>query len=151
MRISALCSILLLGALLPAAGLAAEDRRPPALTGTYSDVCVHPESGDLLGTELSFTRSGDVTYVLMQIYEGEAVPPELLTVTYRGAQMYVTAEGGGDVLALELKETALYLRWLGGRLGSSGSERDVLQHGVAVWAGGEPAYCGARGRSSASG
>ncbi len=151
MRMPSLWQVLLAASLLNAADLAAEDLRPPTLKGTYSDVCVHPESGDLLGTELSFTRSGDVTYVLMQGYEGEAVPPELLTVTYRGAQMYVTAEGGGDVLAMELKGTALYVRWLGRRLGSSGSERDVLHHGVAVWAGGEPAYCGARGKSSASG
>ncbi len=141
MRVRLLLQVMLAASLLNAAELAAKDLRPPTLTGTYSDVCVHPESGDLLGTELSFIRSGDVTYVLMQPYEGEAGVPELLKVRSSGSRMYVHSEAAGDVLSLELRDEVLVGVWLDGQMGAPVQRRDTLVPARTVWGGAEPEYC----------
>lgn len=141
MRVCSLWLVLLAASLLNATELAAEDLRPPTLTGTYSDVCVHPESGDLLGTELSFIRSGDVTYVLLQPYEGEAGVPELLKVRSSGPRMFVHSEAAGDVLSLEVGDEVLVAVWLTGQMGASGQQRDTLVRARTVWGGAEPGYC----------
>ena len=141
MRMSSIWQILLAASLLNATELAAEDLRPPTLTGTFSDVCVHPESGDLRGTELSFIRSGDVTYVLLQPYEGEAGVPELLKVRSSGPRMFVHSEAAGDVLSLELRDEVLIGVWLDGRMGALGQQREALPRARAVWSGAEPGYC----------
>lgn len=125
-----------------AAAMAVPDERPPTLSGTYSSVCVHRDSLDLLGLELSFTRSGDVTYVLMQPYEGEAGVPELLKVRASGPRMFVHSENAGDVLSLEVRDEGLVAVWLSGRVGASGERREELVHARAVWNGEEPGYCG---------
>lgn len=41
----------------------------------YSDVCLHRETGDLLGTRIALMRFADATYVFVQIAEGQLEEP----------------------------------------------------------------------------
>ena len=53
---------------------------PPAWAGSYSNVCLHPDTGDLLGVEVSLIPSSQGLTVLYQAFEGAPTPPEVTSV-----------------------------------------------------------------------
>ena len=70
-------SALLLLMLMPASGAFAMDRLPESFV-VYSNVCVHRETGDLLGTRIALLRFSDGAYVLVQSAEGELEAPDTI-------------------------------------------------------------------------
>jgi hypothetical protein len=49
----------------------AADAQPQYFIRLYSDICLHPESGDLLGTRIIVLKLRDGNYVYFQPSEGE--------------------------------------------------------------------------------
>jgi hypothetical protein len=64
--------------------------------GTYSNVCMHPETGDLLGAQLEIRYSNGKPDVLLWICEGECGRP-LITgkITINGNQLAFTGAEKG--------------------------------------------------------
>lgn len=74
-----LLKMLLLLILLPVCAAAAEHL--PDSFVVYSDVCVHRETGDFLGTRIALLRFADGADVLVQVGEGELGVPEVIKLT----------------------------------------------------------------------
>jgi hypothetical protein len=107
---------------------------------TYSNVCRHAESGDLLGLEVSFVSDADGGYALVQRYEGEAIPPELMQVKRRGDDL-VLASGATDAIALRQDGKRMQLTYLDGQLSAAGRPSDTLTPSSPVWQGKNVAVC----------
>jgi len=43
----------------------------------YSDICVHAETGDLLGTRIGLIKLSDATYAFFQVAEGVTESPQI--------------------------------------------------------------------------
>jgi hypothetical protein len=56
----------------------------PMVVRLYSDMCVHPESGDLLGTRIMLLDLNDGPYLIFQEAEGAMGTPEIVRLE-RGA------------------------------------------------------------------
>jgi hypothetical protein len=56
----------------------------PMVVRLYSDMCVHPESGDLLGTRIMLLDLNDGPYLIFQEAEGAMGMPEIVRLE-RGA------------------------------------------------------------------
>ena len=50
----------------------------------YSDICLHRETGDLLGTRIGVMKLRDATYIFYQIAEGEFEQPQIIKLTKDG-------------------------------------------------------------------
>lgn len=98
----------------------------PPLAGTYSNVCVHPESGDLLGTELTFAGTADPGRVQLQRYEGAAVAPEQLRMTARGTAWYLHRGDGVAMMVLQRQGAALRVTYRDGQQASAGGTSETL-------------------------
>ena len=64
----------------------------------YSDMCIHPESGDLLGTRIAVFDLGDASYVTFQEAEGVMGKPETVRLApddLRGSALSFVLESGG--------------------------------------------------------
>lgn len=96
------------------------------LAGIYSNVCMHPESGDLLGTELTFAGPADPGRVQLQRYEGAAVAPEQLRMTARGTAWYLHGGDGAAMMLLQRQGAALRVTYLDGQLSSGGGTSETL-------------------------
>jgi hypothetical protein len=66
--------------LLPVGGAVAVEWAPENLA-VYSNVCVHRQTGDLLGTRIALLRFADATYVYVQIAEGELETPQVIKLS----------------------------------------------------------------------
>lgn len=102
--------------------------------GSYSNVCMHPESGDLLGHALSFIPYAGGTAVLLQRFEGEALAPQLLILREQdGISTASAAEGMPPVIRLTREHTRLRIRYLDGQQDSpEGSLRPIA---APLWTG----------------
>lgn len=125
----------LIAVVLASEGSAVAASEPLPLMGTFSNVCVHPESGDLLGTEISFMKGGQATFALVQRYEGESNAPELMGVTQGKSTLYVGPSKGSNMLSLELVGTSVRITWLDGQEGSFGGLSETLVRSSPVWSG----------------
>jgi len=106
--------------------------------GSYSNVCVHPQSGDLLGAELSFIAYGGGTAVLWQPFEGEGLPPQVLMLREEGGTtVAVEAAGAPALFSITRERTQIRVRYLQGQDG----EVIVLRPGAAQWMGARPPVC----------
>ncbi|KAB8161365.1 hypothetical protein FKV24_019055 [Lysobacter maris] len=98
-------------------------------TGTFSSVCRHNESGDLLGMEVSFVPDGDGMWLLAQRYEGVPTRPALLSVGHSN-DSHVDAEvksEDGDFFMLEmLSNGRLRIKYMDGQVSHTGSDSEVL-------------------------
>lgn len=67
----------------------------------YSDICVHPESGDLLGDRVVVMRFVDGDYVLFQTAEGVIAAPQVAkaTVDLRGGDIRFSVLEAEKVIA----------------------------------------------------
>ena len=63
-----------------AASVASAGKPDPRWSGTYSNLCMHEESGDLLGIEMSFVHASGASaqLVLFQFAEGVLPEPRLI-------------------------------------------------------------------------
>mgnify|MGYP006916637831 CR=1 FL=1 len=107
---------------------------------TYSSVCRHAESGDLLGLEVSFVSDVDGGYALVQRYEGAVTPPELMQVKRRGDDL-VLASGATDAIALHQDGKRMQVTYLDGQLSAAGTLSDTLTPSSPVWQGKNVAVC----------
>ncbi|HEL3813614.1 TPA: hypothetical protein UMY79_000440 [Stenotrophomonas maltophilia] len=107
---------------------------------TYSSVCRHPDSGDLLGLEVSFVSDAGSGYALVQRYEGAAIAPVLMQVKQRGRDL-VLMSGATDSIALRQDGKTLRLTYLDGQLSAAGSSSETLIPSLAVWQGKRVAAC----------
>lgn len=112
--------------MLVLSGASAQVGAAPSLEGTYSNVCLHPESGDLLGTELTFAGPADPGHVQLQRYEGAAVAPEQLRLTARGARWNVLDADGAVVMVLRREGAALRVTYLDGQQADVGGDSETL-------------------------
>lgn len=110
------------------------------LRGTYSNVCMHSDTGDLLGLELSFVSAAEGGYVLVQRYEGGPIAPELMKIKRRG-DLIVLVLGGSDSIALRKKGGGVRATYLDGQLSSLGTSDETLASSSPVWQGKKPAVC----------
>ncbi|TDV30473.1 MULTISPECIES: hypothetical protein [Stenotrophomonas] len=107
---------------------------------TYSNVCRHPESGDLLGLELSFIGGADRGYVLVQRYEGEVSTPEVMKIEVRGDQL-ILLNGKTESIALLREKSGMRATYLDGALSPAGSANEKLAPSQAVWQGRQVGVC----------
>lgn len=107
---------------------------------TYSSVCRHADSGDLLGLEVSFVSEADGGYALVQRYEGAAIAPVLMQVKQRGRDL-VLVSGATDSIVLRRDGKTLRLTYLDGQLSAAGSSSETLIPSLAVWQGKRIAAC----------
>jgi len=96
------------------------------LAGTYGNVCVHPDSGDMLGIELFFPGAADPGHARLRHYEGAALAPERLVMGTRGAAVYLYASDGTAVMVVRRQGAALQVTHLTGSQASSGGDRETL-------------------------
>ncbi|WP_312253163.1 hypothetical protein [Stenotrophomonas sp.] len=131
------CILTLALALLPgvAVGAGAPNHAP-----TYSNVCMHPESGDLLGLEISFVGGVDGGYALVQRYEGEATAPEVMKIKPRGDSL-VLMHGNTESIAVQREARGLHVTHLDGAQSSTGASTETLPPASAVWQGRQVAVC----------
>ena len=81
----AILGSLALGATLTAAqATTSVDTQTGEPAAIYSSVCVHPETGDLLGFRVVVMHFPDTTYIMFQAAEGSMDPPELTEATLYG-------------------------------------------------------------------
>ncbi len=111
-----------------------------SLRGTYSNLCIHLDTGDLLGIELSFVSEAEGGYVLVQRYEGGPVVPELMKVKSRGDRI-VLAVGGSDSIALQIIGSVVRATYLDGQQSRLGTAVENLIASSPVWQGKKPAIC----------
>lgn len=111
-----------------------------ALRGTYSNLCIHPDTGDLLGIELSFVSEAEGGYVLVQRYEGGPLAPELMKIKSRGNRI-VLAVGESDSIALQRKGGGVRATYLDGQQSRLGTAVENLIASSPVWQGKKPAIC----------
>lgn len=111
-----------------------------ALRGTYSNLCIHPDTGDVLGIELSFVSEAEGGYVLVQRYEGGPLAPELMKIKSRGDRI-VLAVGESDSIALQRKGSGVRATYLDGRQSRLGTAVENLISSSPVWQGKKPAVC----------
>lgn len=131
------CILALALALLPgvAVGKGAPEHAP-----TYSNVCMHPESGDLLGLEISFVGGADGGYAVVQRYEGEATAPEVLKIKPRGDSL-ILMHGNTQSIAVKREASGLRVTHLDGAQSSTGASTETLPPAPAVWQGRQVAVC----------
>ncbi|KAF1013336.1 MAG: hypothetical protein GAK31_03485 [Stenotrophomonas maltophilia] len=110
------------------------------LSGTYSNVCTHADTGDLLGLKLSFVSEAEGGYVLVQRYEGGPIAPELMKIQRRG-DLLVLVLGGSDSIALRRKGSGVRATYLDGQLSSLGTSDETLASSSPIWQGKMPAVC----------
>ena len=111
-----------------------------SLRGTYSNLCIHPDTGDLLGIELSFVSVAEGGYVLVQRYEGAPLAPELMKIKSRGDRI-VLAVGESDSIALQRKGSGVRATYLDGQQSRLGTAVENLIASSPVWQGKKPAIC----------
>lgn len=107
---------------------------------TYSNVCMHPESGDLLGLEISFVGGANAGYAVVQRYEGEATAPEVMKIKPRGDSL-VLMHGNTESLAVQREASGLRVTHLDGAQSSNGGATEMLPPASAVWQGRQVAVC----------
>ncbi|AWH28967.1 hypothetical protein [Stenotrophomonas sp. YAU14A_MKIMI4_1] len=131
------CILTLALALLPdiATGAGAPNHAP-----TYSNVCMHPESGDLLGLEISFVGGADGGYAVVQRYEGEATAPEVMKIKPRGDSL-VLMHGNTESIAVHRNASGLRVTHLDGAQSSNGGATETLPPASAVWQGRQVSVC----------
>ncbi|KAG0758094.1 hypothetical protein G6F22_019743 [Rhizopus arrhizus] len=129
---------LVVGLLVLSAPVASANADPR--DATYSSVCRHAESGDLLGLEVSFVSEADGGYALVQRYEGAAIAPVLMQVKQRGRDL-VLVSGATDSIALRQDGKILRLTYLDGQLSAAGSSSETLIPSVPGWQGKSGAAC----------
>ncbi|WP_313459283.1 hypothetical protein [Stenotrophomonas sp.] len=125
--------------LLALPGIASGDESQ-ALRGTYSNLCIHPDTGDLLGIELSFVSEAEGGYVLVQRYEGGPIVPELMKIKSRGDRI-VLAVGDSDSIALQRTGGGVRATYLDGQQSRLGTAVENLISSLPVWQGKKPALC----------
>ena len=113
-----LCCVLF-GSLLTASAQA----QVPSMT-VYSDICMHEETGDLLGTRVALLKLPDATYVFFQLAEGELSPPVIGKLLQRGETIAFEVDLYGKTLKFigTLTNTAITARLSNNGLSPSGSE-----------------------------
>ncbi|MCU1001899.1 hypothetical protein JAK44_13175 [Stenotrophomonas maltophilia] len=129
---------LAVGLLVLSGPVASDDAQPR--DATYSSVCRHADSGDLLGLEVSFISEADGGYALVQRYEGAAIAPVLMQVKQRERDL-VLVSGATDSIALRQDGKTLRLTYLDGQLSAAGSSSENLIPSLAVWQGKSVAAC----------
>ncbi|WP_312735789.1 hypothetical protein [Stenotrophomonas sp.] len=106
--------------------------------GSYSNICVHPQTGDLLGAELSFITYGGGTAVLWQPFEGEGLPPQVLVLREeRGTTVAAEDASAPALFSITRERTRMRVRYLHGQAG----ETIVLRPGASQWMGARPPVC----------
>ncbi|KAG1468091.1 hypothetical protein G6F57_012739 [Rhizopus arrhizus] len=129
---------LVVGLLVLSAPVASANADPR--DATYSSVCRHAESGELLGLEVAFVSEADGGYALVQRYEGAAIAPVLMQVKQRGRDL-VLVSGATDSIALRQDGKILRLTYLDGQLSAAGSSSETLIPSLPVWQGKSVAAC----------
>lgn len=112
----------------------------PKQAPTYSNVCMHPESGDLLGLEISFVGGADGGYAVVQRYEGEATAPEVMKIKPRGDSL-VLMHGNIESITAQRQASGLNVTHLDGAQSSTGASTETLPPASAVWQGRQVAAC----------
>lgn len=131
------CILVLALAVLPSVAAGASSPKQPP---TYSNVCTHPESGDLLGLEISFVGGGDGGYAVVQRYEGEATAPEVMKIKPRGDSL-ILMHGNTESITAERQASGLHVTHLDGAQSSNGGATETLPPAPAVWQGRQVAVC----------
>lgn len=111
---------------------------PVVLSGTFSSVCKHSETGDVLGTEISFIPVPRGLSLLIQRFEGQPLVPVLLFVTMpRNGRIEVRAseDGGVSFVADVRSESQIRLQFIDGQVSRTGSSEETLFRRVPSWIG----------------
>ena len=108
-----------------------------SFSGTYSSICEHQESGDILGVEISFVYypSDASIVVLYQYAEGQLPPPQLITLTRENSRRMAFRSGKADVPSFTI-DTRAGSKLLFRLLGEGNSEatwEETLVRRKPVW------------------
>lgn len=112
----------------------------PHRPATYSSVCRHADSGDLLGLEVSFVSDADGGYALVQRYEGVSTAPMLMRIKQRGHERVLVTDATNS-MALRQDGRALRVTYLEGQLSAAGTSSEILIPSTPVWQGKSVAHC----------
>jgi len=134
--------IAVVGIFLPTAVAYAVDRGQPSkdeLSGTFSSVCLQAETGDLIGTEISFIPSFDGVSLLFQNFEGQPLRPTLFFVSKpRNNKIEINSKNGGVSFNAQLYgDDKLKLRFTDGQVTRTGASEETLMQRVPTWGGGK--------------
>ena len=117
-------------------GLMAASAGPAELRGTFSDICVQPQTGDLLGTEVSFIPTPDGGVVLFQRAEGVLLKPVLLASRMSEPKRAEARGQSGVAFVVELKTPdELVLQFKDGQVNRDGTAVATLQRRLPAWSG----------------
>jgi hypothetical protein len=109
-------------------------------TGTFSSVCRHGESGDLLGIEVSFIPDASGIWMLVQRYEGVPTRPTLLSIGRPNDNRISTKAKSvdGDFFVVDiLPNDSLRIRYMNGQVSRTGSDSEMLYKRVSPnWSSG---------------
>jgi hypothetical protein len=105
--------------------------------GSFTNICEHPESGDLIGINLLILRGGSGSFSLFQEAEGTLADPVLAKikfVTPNGKDMEFEPEelGSSPFDRLTYNSDQLRIRWANGRIGTRGEKVDVLHRSFHI-------------------
>lgn len=110
----------------------------PAWQGSYSNVCVHPGSGDLLGVELSFIPHAGGTAVVWQRFEGEGLAPQVLLLREQDGRTVAAASASAAAMFTLVRErTRLRLHYLDGQQ----DDPAALRPARLLWMGARAPVC----------
>jgi hypothetical protein len=135
--------LVLVALLLPSQELqAANDRwllEKSDLRGTFSNICIHSETGDLQGTELSIIPIPTGFVILFQRAEGVLVKPVLLSPTQSTSHRMEVRDPiqGGIAFVAELKsKNELLLRFEDEQIHPDGTTSAILKRRLPSWSDG---------------
>ena len=116
--------------LLPCAAASAQERGSGFVF--YSDVCLHRETGDLIGTRIGMMKLRDAVYVFYQDAEGQLEQPQIVRLARGGLtgsklSFKVDDSGGQRTFAGTVSETAIEGHFTDGGVGPKGNGRYDLK------------------------
>ncbi len=106
-------------------------------TGVYSNMSINPESGDLVGTEITILFSRNGYWLLYQSAEGEPNDPVLLPIRVLDNEFSLKIEDGNQYQDLsfdgEFVENGLKVTLTNGAIFNSGNKSEVLPKSRSHW------------------
>jgi len=109
--------------------------------GTFSDICAHSDTGDLLGTELSFIPTPNGFAILLQRAQGALLKPMLLmpkATSSKRVEIQESNQGRAISFSVELKsENELVIQFKDGQITRNGTPSTTLRRRPAIWSDGQ--------------
>lgn len=110
---------------------------PEKITGVYTDMEFHEESGDIAGSEIFLVKSRQGYFVVFQSSEGSPSRPVVVPARVDGKEIvFELPEKDGDISGVfrgEIYKDSIKGRFMNGVLNKSGSKDFVLYKRGSYW------------------